>query len=373
MKMFFDVSSLVEDDLTGIGTYTKQLFLNLKNQNDHSIFPICSASRWPKRGKAEKHIHTKVSSSLILPHLPFEFKLLHSPDHRQLTVPAHIHVQTIHDLGVLEESNFSDQKFQKKFRKRFNEVLTNPKIDQFIVVSEFSKSRLLHFYPQLNDRVKVIYSGSNHIHINESRNRIFPWPYLLTTGTLENRKNILGLLQAFKMIAPKYPELRLLLLGKEGYGSQTILKAIDGHPFKDRIIWKNYVSESVLSNAYRFAEMFVFPSFYEGFGFPILEAMRHRCPVVCSSIPSLTEIGGDAILTFNPKDSYQMAEVIEQVFVNPSIRFLLKSRCHANVQKFNWTTTAQQTWDLYMELLRERLHEDVSMENWKIKNLGRLF
>ena len=98
-----------------------------------------------------------------------------------------------------------------------------------------------------------------------------------------------------------------------------------------------------------------------------------RCPVVCSSIPSLTEIGGDAILTFNPKDSYQMAEVIEQVFVNPSIRFLLKSRCHANVQKFNWTTTAQQTWDLYMELLRERLHEDVSMENWKIKNLGRLF
>lgn len=360
--MFFDVSCLAQKQITGIGVYTKNLYLSLKKISDSSIQPIYAPSRWARRRHIENHIFSNVSSSLIVPHLPFEIKLLHFPDHRTQATPSHLRVQTIHDVGMLEDEDFAEKEFSQNFKKRFDKILNNPQIDQFITVSHFSKSRILHFYPHLHGRVKVVHSGSNHLPLSTNRLRLFPWPYLLFTGTLEIRKNVLGLLEGFKLLAERYPDLRLVLIGKEGYGANKIHQAIDQHPYKDRILWKKFVSDSVLADAYRFAEVFVFPSLYEGFGLPILEAMRHRCPVACSSIPSLMEVGGEGIRSFSPTDPVEMAEVIEKIYLNPSERYLLKSMGSRNAEKFNWDITAKKTWDVYMDLLRHRLREGLPFE-----------
>lgn len=233
-----------------------------------------------------------------------------------------------------------------------------------ITVSLFSKSRILDFYPHLNDRIKVIPLGANHLPPALSRDHIGHWPCLLFTGTLELRKNVLGLLAAFKALAPGFPELRLLLLGKEGYGSEEILRDIENHPYKERIVWKKFVSAETLATAYKYAEALVFPSFYEGFGLPVIEAMRYRCPVICSNIPSLTEIGGNAIQIFNPYDINDMADAIEKTLLNPTPRFLLKNRGETQSQKYNWENTAKKTWDTYLELLRIRLREDLPSNRW---------
>ncbi len=365
MKMFMDVSNLDQSDLTGIGVYTKHLFGGLKKISESSLFPICSASRWHKKSIIERHINSKVTSSLIVPQLPFGLKLLHSPDHREMTTAAHLRVQTIHDLAMMEDYDFSDPRFRQKFRRRFDSILNNPKINRFIAVSNFTKERILFFYPHLKGKIDVIHSGSDHFQPTSGQSPLFPWPYVLFAGTLEARKNLIVLLKAFEYCAPKFTNLRLVLIGKEGYRSDEILRAIDKHPFKDRIVWKNYVTKTILSNAYQFAEMFVFPSKYDGFGLPILEAMRHRCPVICSAIPSLTEIGGDAVRTFIPEDSIGLAEAIEKVFVNPSERYMLKSLGSKNVLKYEWETASKQTWNIYMNLLRERLQEGIPSEHWE--------
>jgi glycosyltransferase involved in cell wall biosynthesis len=373
MKVFFEVSNLTNEQLTGIGTYTKNLFKHLRTFSGPSIYPICSMTRWHRRHVVEKHISSNVSSSLIVPHLPSELKLIHIPDHRYSNVTADFRVQTIHDVAILEDEDFSDSGFKKKFRQRFDQLLTDPNIDQYITVSYFTKARILNFYPHLTGRIKVIHSGSNHLQSPPSTTRLFPWPYILFTGTLEVRKNILGLLKSFKLLAPKYPELRLVLIGKEGYGSQAILNAKDNHPFRDRILWKQYATEAIVANAYRFAELFVFPSFYEGFGLPVLEAMRLRCPVVCSDIPSLQEIGGKAVRTFSPHDCLDMAGVIENVYINASERYLLKNMGTLQAEKFSWDSAASKTWETYLELLRIHLREGLPYNRWSLTSPSSAF
>lgn len=377
MQLFFDVSCLAQEQLTGIGVYTKSLYSQLKNISDDSVTPICSLSRIKNRSQIETHIDSKLPLNLFGRHLPSELKLIHFPDHHLINMPAQIKVQTIHDVGPLENQDFSDVKFRRRFQKRFDQIFKNPTIDRYIAVSHFTKSRVLHFYPHLVDRIDVVHLGAeplapkihplNHSGGVASREigRPYPWPYLLCVGTLENRKNTLGLIRAFTHLAAKYPDLRLVLIGKEGYGSEKSLEAIDSHPFKDRIVWRKFVGPRELMSAYRFAEVFVFPSSYEGFGLPILEAMQLGCPVVCSNIPTLVEIGGDAIRTFDPLDTHNMAQVIDSVFSDASLRYLLKRRAKANASLFTWEKCARKTWGIYMNLLRERIQEDLPSLHWE--------
>ncbi len=366
MKMFLDVSNLSHEQLTGIGVYTKNLHAQLRNLGTSRLYPVCSMSRWHQRKCIENHISAPVNSSFLVPHLPSEVKLLHVPDHRVSLINADIRVQTIHDLNPLEEADYSEKKFKRTFKRRFNEILNNPKLDQVVTVSYFSKSRILDFYPHLRGRVKVIHLGSNHLPLASSSQRPWPWPYILFTGTLELRKNVIGLLKSFEKLAPKFAQHRLVLIGKEGYGSDKILKAIEDHPFKDRIVWKKFVSPQVLACAYKYAEVFVYPSIYEGFGLPIVEAMRYRCPVVCSNIPSLVEVGDEAIHTFDPHDTYDMTNSIDHILLNPKARYLLKSLADYQSQKYSWEVTARKTWDTYLELLRIRLRENLPSNHWNL-------
>ncbi len=174
MRVFYDVSNLHRNELTGIGTYTQNLFLNIKKVSNSSLYPTYSVSRWTHRHTIESHIKTNAFSTLLIPQIPGEIKLLHSTDHRQLLIPAHIKIQTIHDLGIVEKSDYANSSFKDKMKKRMDVLLDNKNIDHVIAVSSFTKNQLLRYYPHLEGKIKVIYSGADHLIKVQNNERVFP-------------------------------------------------------------------------------------------------------------------------------------------------------------------------------------------------------
>ncbi|MEY4617320.1 MAG: hypothetical protein RJB66_2280 [Pseudomonadota bacterium] len=351
MKLYFDVSCLSYEQITGIGNYTKQLFLHLNEISSGQLNPISSISRLKRRKIIESHISQPIPLNLLNRYFYSDQTILHTPDHRQPIMRADVYVQTIHDVAMLEDYEFSNPNFKKTFAHRFNQLFQSEKIDHFVTVSHFTKNRVLAFFPHLENKISVIHAGTTLPSTNPGNSERYPWPYILCVGTIEKRKNTKTLVEAFEAIASRNHELRLVLIGKEGYGSEDTLKAIDANPFKDRIIWRQFVSADELKTAYRYAEVFTMPSVYEGFGLPVLEALAFGCSVVCSDIEPFIEIGGDAIKTVSPYDAEAMASTIEEVYLNQETRADLKKRALIQAAGLSWSQCAQKTWNLYSELI----------------------
>ena len=138
---------------------------------------------------------------------------------------------------------------------------------------------------------------------------------------------------------------KLILAGKNGFGFEEIKKAIKTSEYKNDIILKSYISEKEKNELYQNANAFVLPSFYEGFGLPVLEAMNHGVPVICSKASSLPEITGNAALLIDPNDLEEIAKTINKVFSDNSLREKMIKRGFENVKKFNWEKCAKETFN----------------------------
>lgn len=173
-------------------------------------------------------------------------------------------------------------------------------------------------------------------------------PYVLSVCTLEPRKNLVSLLYAFSRLKNK-DQLQLVLTGKLGWGKENYLSLISELQIEAQVVITDYVPDSHLSVLYSSAEVFVYPSFYEGFGLPILEAMQCGCPVISSKTSSMPEVGGEAALYIDPENTSEITSAIEQVLSDSLLQEKMKKSGIERAKEFSWEKSAQ--------ILLQKIHE----------------
>jgi glycosyltransferase involved in cell wall biosynthesis len=281
-------------------------------------------------------------------HLRLSAELLQRPPHL-LFVPAHVvpavcpvpAVVTVHDLGYRYYPDAHP--FAQRLYLDLSTRHSARAAAHVIADSEATKRDLIRFYHTPNDKITVVYPGRD-----ETLRRVdaapvrakyrLPESYLLHIGTLQPRKNLVRLIEATRHQPSPIP---LVLAGRPGWLSEEILKAARAAP---HVRLLSYVPDADLAGLYSGAAAFVFPSLYEGFGFPALEALACGAPVICSNTSSLPEVVGEAALTVNPLDVAALAEAIRRVLGDAELRAALIAKGYEQVEKFSWEKAARETW-----------------------------
>ena len=287
-----------------------------------------------------------------------------------LFVPAHtvplIHpkntVVTIHGL----EYEFFPQaySFWERLYMRWSIKKSCQWAKTIIAVSENTKKDLIKLYKVPEEKIEVIYEGydadaksqipnpksqiNSKLQIQNSK------PYLLFIGRLEERKNIVGIIKAFEILKEQYKlPHKLVLAGKFGYGREKIEDSIEDSNFKKDIILPGYVSEEEKWQLFKNADVFLFPTFYEGFGIPILEAQSTGVPVVAGDNSSIPEIVDDrrdealprlyrSALLVNPMNAEQIADAAYKLISDKALRDDIIEKGHENVKRFSWEKCASE-------------------------------
>lgn len=263
---------------------------------------------------------------------------------------------TIHDLAF----KYFPQHFPARDVHRLNWFTDYAvkKADKLIAVSESTKRDILKFYPSVAEsKVRVIYHGFDaklfvrkSLTLQETGNILKRYDleekrFLLYVGAIQPRKNIRVLLDAFAIVRLHHPDVKLVLAGERAWLWEETVRAIENHPFREDIIMPGKVCFSDLAVLFSHAKAFVFPSLYEGFGIPVLEAMASGVPVLCADNSSLPEVGGDAVLYFEATDVSVLAQHIDTVLANEAMRESMIQKGFNTIQRFSWDTCAKETMD----------------------------
>ncbi len=271
-------------------------------------------------------------------------------------------VLTIHDISF----NYFPQ-YIKKSDLFFLKTLLPRSIrraDKIITVSESEKKNIVDFYKIPLEEVDFTYNGVDFDHFaknfsDEEKKEVrekykLPEKFLLYVGTLQPRKNIPALIESLNTYLNKYPEenMKLVIAGnrKARNFDTRIDAAIEKNNLHKSVIFPGWIEEEDKPALLRTAEVFVFPSLYEGFGIPVIEAMAAGTPVVCSDIPVLREIAGDAALFCNPKKSNDFAENIQKILADKNLQRNLAKKGKDIARKFTWQKTAEKTLKIYFSL-----------------------
>lgn len=266
-------------------------------------------------------------------------------------------VFTLHDLIFLRYPEYH------KLYNRWYLTLAMPiylrAADVIITPSECSKQDAIAYYGLPESKIKVIYEApapyfkraSNAAELEHVRQKYnLPPKYILHVATIEPRKNLSRLLDVFKALLADWPDLKLVLIGKKGWLYEPFFQKLQAMGLQELVIFPGYIDEADLPACYEMAEVFVFPSLYEGFGLPPLEAMACGTPVVSSNSSSLPEAIGEAGIMVEPTDTAALTVAIQRVLNNTTLQADLKQRSLAQAQKFSWTKAATELKTVYESL-----------------------
>jgi len=262
---------------------------------------------------------------------------------------------TVHDLSFLH----CPEAFVPALRRYLERVVPRSiaRADRVLADSTHTRSDIVSLLGVSPDKVEVLYSGvparfrpeaePGERERLQARYGIGDQPYVLSVGTLQPRKNYLRLIRAFANLKP---ETQLVIAGGQGWLYEDIFSEAERHGDSVRIL--GFVDEGDLPALYRSAVLFAFPSLYEGFGLPVLEAMACGVPVVCSNASSLPEVAGEAGLLVDPLDTYGLAEAMRRVLEDSRLRREMNERGVAQAARFTWERAARQLLDVFGSLRR---------------------
>ncbi len=329
--------------LSGVGVYCREILHGLALLQPQQSYRWCYRPHRLLRGLRQP-VPVNVSRRLLLESAGISCRLYHALNQRLPRWKAPRRVVTFHDLFVLT-GEYSTPEFRERFAQQAREAAA--RADLIICVSAHTASQVEGLLGVERARLRVVWHGmpapAAEPVPDERRENL-----VLHVGALQKRKNIAGLIAAFEQLDPSW---RLLLAGSTGYGWPEIEARLAASPARERIEVAGYVDDAGLENAYRRARILAFPSFDEGFGIPVLEAMGHGLPVLTSNGSALAEVAGDAAVLVDPKDTASVAAGMRQLAGSAELRRRLASQGMERARPFTWQAAAEQTWSVYRELL----------------------
>ena len=262
---------------------------------------------------------------------------------------------TVHDISLKTLPGFHPKERVRFFNKYFDNSLQQA--DSIITPSEFTKTEIKNQYSQIDIPINAIPLGfDKSLFFKRSDNEIdslkanknLPDKYLLFVGTSDPRKNIQSIIKAMVFL----PEsVKLVCAGWSGWFSITG-KQYPGSDIISRIIFTGYITDAELAVLYSGARVLVYPSFYEGFGLPVLEAMACGCPVICSNSSSLPEVAGSAAILCSPNDLNCLSESINNVFNSDRLYAAMSIKSLEQAKKFSWAKAAEKTIEIFIDTLQ---------------------
>jgi glycosyltransferase involved in cell wall biosynthesis len=282
--------------------------------------------------------------------------------HVQYTAPLFAGVPTVvsvHDVSYLEHPQYFTS-----FRSRQLRLTVKNTVESAAAVltpSEFSKEAILRYYAIDPDKVVVVPNAVSsefrpiERHIAQTailKKYKISKPFVLMVGDLQPRKNHLGLLKAFEELIKAYPQIQqdLVFVGKETWHAKEVRKAIERSAIKDRVHLTGFVDDRDLVQFYGACDLMVFPSFYEGFGLPILEAMASSRAVACSNTTAMPEVANAAGILFDPDSTNEMMRAMADVLRSNDLRQRLERLGGKRASSFTWEKAARKTLSVYADV-----------------------
>lgn len=371
MRIAIHASDLDHDRLDGTRVYLFNMLKNFGKIDQADFFSIYHQNEFnPQLTPPPFSNYTvkKIPFPLLWTQTRFAFEIFRdAPD--VLWMPVHNTpicrrknlkiVVTIHDLAFKIFPDYFPKKDLVKLNKLSDLAISNA--DHIIAVSNSTKNDILKFYPQISkEKITVIYHGfdpelfqrelsqEEWESILKSYN-LKPKSYLLYVGAIQPRKNLEVLIEAFEKIKEKNPELKLVFAGAPAWKYQTTLDKIAASKVSGDIIVTGNLEFEKISTLYQYAKMLVFPSLYEGFGIPVLEAMAAKVPVILARNSSLVEVGGEAALYFETENSTDLASCMQRIIEDDVLSGELVRKGSEHAANFSWEKCARETLDILLK------------------------
>jgi glycosyltransferase involved in cell wall biosynthesis len=385
MNIGIDIRPLMTAPRTGVGEYTYELLnaiFNIDKTNQYFLFYNSSRDvsanipNWKYDNVKIVGSHTPnkfFNTSLGLFGRPKLDKICNekidiwfSPNLNFTALsPKTKFILTVHDLSFELFPEFSTRK-QYLWHKAVRPKKQCERAELIITPSENTKRDIVNYYKINPEKIKVIYPGIKQLTENPAghpelvsgsidtpqkmlkqvqhdiiNKYNLPEKFILFLGTIEPRKNIIGLIEAFEILRNKYPTVdHLVIAGAPGWKNEKIFARAKISKYADKIHFINFVAPEDKNALYAAANLFVYPSFYEGFGFPVLEAMSIGTPVITSNRSSLPEIAGSAAYFVDPTRPDQLALAMNELLTKQNLREWHIQKGHEQVNKFSWETAA---------------------------------
>lgn len=272
-------------------------------------------------------------------------------------------ITTVYDMTY----KLYPETMDKRNLKRLNDDMEYSvnRADKIITITESSKSDIVKFLNVDPCKIEIVpcgvdYHKFNSTFLDNEKSNVrdkynLPENYILYMGTLEPRKNIESIIQAFSLLKAKDDvsnnKFKLVIAGKKGWLFESIFKLVEDLNLKNEVIFTDYVDEKDKPIIYQMASLFVFPSLYEGFGIPVLEAMAASVPVITSNVSSLPEVAGDAAVLVEPKDIDSIAGNMNKILNDDELRNDLIKKGQIQAQKFTWEASAEKLHKIYKSMM----------------------
>jgi len=361
----------------GYGTYIRNLVRTLAKVDSEFQFQLIARSEnlqelaaLPERFAAIPYDRTDKDrlDNIALPWFLRKLRpdLVHIPLNSVPWFLPRPYVVTIHDLSTLV-FGLGNQARDRLHRMRFRRGLV--RADRVIAVSDSTRRDVQNLLNIPPGRVRRIYNAIDgdfsasgaaaEVQGTLDRYQI-DYPFLLYAGSVRPQKNVARIIEAFAVLRedleqhPRYRDLRLVIIGDEMSKYPNIRRAVLQGRVEKQVRFLGFVPAEALHAFYRAAEVFVFPSLYEGFGLPPLEAMASGTPVVTSGVSALPEVVGDAAMIVKPENVFDIARGIKEVLLNEALRCSLVEHGLEQARRFSWYDTAAQVLDTYREVLAAR-------------------
>jgi len=359
---------IINHQMAGIGNYTYCLYRKLQKSgrlkvtlfDDEFFADRRNFSRLSSRGLRKMMYIVWLNAkfpSILKKH---KVDLIHAPNFVPPLYSGPPAVSTFHDVGYLRYPRTHHGIYAALFPGFANAAVEKSRL--IIVPSKSSRDEMIHFYPRCKDKLRVVYMAASEefCRIEDesflsriARKYLLPEKFILCVGTLEPRKNLERFFAAFRRYYDKRPDsdLHLVLSGKTWVRHRQFLESRKKSGLENRIILTGYIPQEEIAAVYNLALALAFPSYYEGFGIPAVEAMRCGLPVISSNAFSLPEILQDSAIYFDPFDIEQMVGAIVRISEDGELRNELTRRGLKKAEDFSWESTAKLTEEIYYEAL----------------------